>query len=231
MSSRRILSEPSDRTRSAVATVVIHLVIGATLLTGFNLHRERRAEENLKTFDVEPPLVAPPPSVEPAPGPQVREIPAPAGLRADATPIVAPPAKTPAVQPIAAAPVAGNGLSAMSGAASDGMGTGSGGTGARGGGGERSIGTEARLLSGNRGRVPRELLRAFVQDEGFAHLLLTIGESGSVTGCSAIQGTGSGAVDQALCQIMLRQSRWSPALDREGRPISVQLRYTSIWRK
>lgn len=230
MSSRRILSDPIDRARSAAATALIHLAIGAALLTGFNLHRDRRAEDSLKTFDVVPPNMPPPP-VEPPPGPQIRDALAPAGRQADASPIAAPPAKIPTVQPIAAAPVAGSGSSAKSGAASTGTGAGGGGTGTGGGGSERSIATEARLLSGNRGRVPRQLLSAFAQDDGFAHLLLTIGENGGVIGCSVIQGTGSGAVDQALCQIMLTQSRWSPALDREGRPISVQLRYTSVWRK
>lgn len=231
MRSKFTLSNPRDRARSVAATAGIHFALGVALLTGLAMKADRRADNGLKTFDVESPPTIPPPPVEPAPSHERRDEPAPLGRMAEPSPLVAPPAKLPTVQPIAAAPLAGRGFSATSGSAPSGAGTGSGGTGVGVGGGGRSIGTEARLLSGNRGRVPRELLRAFDQTEGLAHLLLTIGESGDVTGCSVIQGTGSGAVDQALCQIMLKQSRWSPALDREGRPISVQLRYTSIWRK
>lgn len=227
MPSRHLLSDPSDRARSAAATALIHLAIAAVLLGGLTLQRERRVEERLKTFDVPPP----PPPLEPAPSPGPQDAPAPAGRRADPSPIVAPPATLPVAQPVAAAPIAGSGSASSAGAASSGSGTGSGGSGTGGSGGGRAIGTEARLLSGNRGRVPRELLRGFARDDGFAHLLLTIDEGGRVAACSVIQGTGSGAVDQALCGIMEQQSRWSPARDTNGRPIRVQLRYTSVWRK
>lgn len=232
MPPRDLLSDPNDRARSAAATALIHLGIAAVLLGGLTFDRERRAEDSLKTFDVAPPPVSPPPA-NPAPSAEPRDAPAPTGRRADPSPIVAPPETLPVVQPIAAAPVAGSGSSSTAGAASSGSGTGSGGTGTGtgGGGGGRAIGTEARLLSGNRGRVPRELLRGFAARDGFAHLLLTIDEGGRVAACSVIQGTGSGAVDQAMCQLMERQSRWSPARDTDGRPIRVQLRYTSVWRR
>ena len=186
MPSRRILSDPKDRARSAAATVAIHLVIATALLTGFNLHRERQTADSLKTFDVAPPT--PPP--ESAAGPARQDAPSPAGRRATPSPVVAPVARIPTAQPVAAAPMAGNGSAASAGAAPSGTGSGSGGTGEGGGdgGGGRTIGTEARLLSGNRGRVPRELLRMFGQDEGFAHLLLTISETGRVSGCSVMQG-------------------------------------------
>ncbi len=222
------LSDRRDRARSAAATAAIHLALGIAFLTGLALQPERRAENSLKTFDVEPPH--PPPPIKVTPDKPPSEASAPAGKKADPSPIVAPPARLPSPQPIAAAPIAGSGTSFNAGAAASGSGTGASGNGApRGGGG--GIGTEARLLSGNRGRVPRQLLRPFAADQGFAHLLLTIGESGRVTGCSVIQGTGSDVVDQTMCQILIGQSRWSPALDTAGRPISVQLRYTSTWRK
>lgn len=222
------LSDPGDRARSVAATALIHLALATALLTGLKLHRERPPEDVMKAFDVMPPPVPPP--VDPAPSPGIQESPAPAGRKADPSPIVAPPARIPTVQPLVAATVAGDGSASRAGAAASGSGSGSGGMGIGGGGG-RAIGTKARLLSGNRGRVPRHMLKSFARDNGFAHLLLTIGETGSVTGCSVIQGTGNLTVDQALCQIMVSQSRWSPALDTTGRPISVQLRYTSVWRK
>jgi hypothetical protein len=30
---------------------------------------------------------------------------------------------------------------------------------------------------------------------------------------------------------MIRQSRWSPARDRQGRPITVKVRYVAVWSK
>lgn len=224
------MPDSRDRARSAAATLAIHVALGAAFLTGLALQPERRLDDSLKTFNVAPP--PPPPPIEPQSGSAPRDDAASAGRKADPSPIVAPPARLPTPQPVSAAPVAGSGASSSAGAAASGSGTGAGGTGSgRGGGGSGGIGTEARLLSGNRARLPRQLLRAFTADRGYAHLLLTIGETGRVTGCSVIHGTGNGAVDQALCQVMTGQSRWSPALDNAGRPISVQLRYTSTWSK
>lgn len=231
MTSSFSLSDPRDRARSVAATAAIHLALGAALLTGLALNVERKADDGLKMYDVAPPPPPPPATPEQlssAPSQQ----PAPAGKKAEPSRIVAPPARLPAPKSVPAAPLAGTGSSSSAGTAVSGSGTGAGGAGSgRGGGGGRAIGTEARLLSGNRARLPRQLLRAFAADRGYAHLLLTVGESGRVTGCSVIQGTGSGPVDDAMCQVMIGQSRWAPALDTAGRPISVQLRYTSTWSK
>ena len=90
---------------------------------------------------------------------------------------------------------------------------------------------QAQLLGGNSARLPRRLLRVFAAEQGYGHLWLTVSERGRVTNCSVMQTTGDAQVDQALCNIMIRQSRWAPARDRQGRPISVTLRYTATWRK
>lgn len=229
MHSNFTLSDSRDRARSVAATAAIHLALGAALLTGLALKVERHADDGLKTFDVVLPPPPPPPPVPEQPSEVPSEQPAPAGKKVDPSPIVAPPARLPTPQPVAAAPVVGTGSSSSAGAASSGIGTGAGGTGAGRSGGGGGIGTGARLLSGNKARLPRQLLRVFAADRGYAHLLLTISESGRVMGCTVFQGTGSGAVDEALCRVMIDQSRWSPALDTAGRPISVQLRYTSTW--
>lgn len=225
-------TDPRDRARSAAATALIHLALGAAFLTGIAFHPERISEDSLKTFDVEEPPPPPPPITE-VPSQPAKERPAPAGKKADPSPIVAPPAQLPTPQPVVAAPVAGTGSSSNAGAAASGAGTGGGGSGAGrgGGGGGTAIGWEARLLSGNRSRLPRHLLQAFIADHGFAHLLLTVADSGRVTRCGVMQGTGSAAVDDALCQVMIRQSRWTAARDTLGRPITVQVRYTATWRK
>lgn len=226
------LSDSRDRAKSAAATAAIHVALGAAFLTGLALQPELRSDDGLKIFDI----ARPPPPPPPAPITNARKQPAerqpaPAGKKADPSPIVAPPARLPTQQPIAAAPIAGSGSSSNAGSAADGTGTGTGGSGAGRGGDGTVLGTEARLLSGNRGRLPRELLRPFVADRGFAHLLLMVADSGRVTGCGVMQSTGNTAVDQALCQLMIRQSRWTAARDTLGRPITVQVRYTATWSK
>ncbi len=218
------LSDPRDRARSMAAAVAVHLAIGAALLTGLALKADRQPEEALKTFNVMPPLPPVPKPKDRAPVDQS----APAGTKANPTPIVAPPARIPEPQPIAAAPVAGTGAASTGGAAAAGSDSGAGGDGRGAGGG--GIGQDAQLLGGFRGRVPHQLLREFAADDGFAHLLLTIGEHGDVTACEIIQSSGSAAVDAAFCGIMGR-SRWLPARDMTGRPVSVQKRWTATWRK
>ena len=112
--------------------------------------------------------------------------------------------------------------------------TGAGGSGSgRGGGGSGAggIGAQARLLGGNSSRLPSRMLRAFAADRGYGDLLLTVSEAGRGSDCSVLRSTGSGEVDQALCSLMIRRSRWAPARDALGRPISVKLRYTATWSK
>jgi TonB family protein len=71
----------------------------------------------------------------------------------------------------------------------------------------------------------------FAADRGYGDLLLTVGESGRVTDCSVLQSTGDAEVDRALCSLMIRRSRWSPARDRQGNPVTVKVRYTATWSK
>ena len=222
------LPDPRDRARSVAATAAIHLALGVAFLTGLAVPLERRTDDSLKTFDVEQP--APPPRIT-EPSPIVTSTPAPAGPKADPSQIVALPARLPLPQSIAAAPVAGSGSSANAGAGAAGTGVGAGGSGIGTGGGGNGIGTEARLLSGRRARLPRALLRPFAASNGFADLFLTVSEHGNVSDCRVLQGTGSAAVDHALCNVMIGQSRWVAARDKAGRPIIVGVRYTATWSK
>lgn len=223
-----------EKAKAAAAAVAIHLVIGAAFLAGLATDVTQRKVDALQTFEVAPP---PPPIVdvqldESAPSGDPGE----AGAKAEATPIVAPEPEIalPAVSPVAAAPVAGQGAAPSAGAAAAGSGAGAGGSGqglGGGGSGGSGIGTEARLLSGNRSRISARMLRQFSVDRGYAHLLLTVAATGRVTECGVLQGSGNATVDQHLCGIMIRQSRWAPARDRQGNPISVQVRYTSTWNR
>jgi len=183
----------------------------------------------------ESPPPQPPPQVESG---KAKDEGGAAGKKAEPTPVVAP---KPVIEvsarlPVVAAPIAGTGSAATAGASTAGTGPGAGGSGAgRGGGGiggdGNGIGSFARLLGGNSAKLPARILRQFATDRGYGYLLLTISEAGRVADCSVLQTTGSGDVDLALCNLMLMRSRWEPARDRQGQPISVKVRYTATWSK
>jgi protein TonB len=229
-------SHPSrpDRAKAIAGVVAVYAVIvGAMLLV--------RTDTSPRTVESIPPVlieVTEPPIPPPQPEPgKAKEEEGAAGKKDEPTPIVAPQPKIiiPAKPPVAAAPIAGTGLSPNAGAATAGTGPGAGGSGTgRGGGGSGGgggIGSEARLLGGNSAKLPSRILRQFAADRGFGFLLLTISEAGRVSDCNVLQSAGSPEVDQALCNLMLRKSRWAPARDKQGNPISVKLRYTATWSK
>jgi protein TonB len=225
-----------DKAKAIVGVAIVYaMLVGAALLMPSDSPLGVRESDPTVLIDVkEIPQPQPPPPEEPGKA-KLEE--GAAGRKAEPTPIVAPePAiALPAKPPVVAAPVAGTGSAATAGAAETGTGPGAGGSGTgRGGGGSGGgggIGTEARLLGGNSAKMPSRLLRAFAADRGYGYLMLTVGETGRVTDCGVVQSTGNAEVDQALCNLMIRQSRWEPARDRQGNAISVKVRYTATWTK
>lgn len=218
-------SDPRDRARSAAATAAIHVALGVAFLTGVAIKPERRTDDSLKTFDVEQPS-PPPPMTEIRP--IVESAPAPAGPKADPSPIVAPPAWLPSPQSVAAAPAAGTGSSANAGGAATGTGTGAGGSGDGGNGAGR---TGARLVSGGLGRRDYRQIAAMGSTRGNAELLLLINPAGRVEQCRAMRSSGDTAVDNALCQTLLERARFAPAREADGSPLYQDVRYFPIWRR
>ncbi|HVF36906.1 MAG TPA: energy transducer TonB [Sphingomicrobium sp.] len=234
MPSYRAKPSRPEKAKAIVAVVAVHAAMGALLLIQPPAMQTAAESRPPVMIDIDQPPPPPPPEPEAGKAPEEEGA---AGKKDEPTPVVAPQPKIvlPAKPPIPAAPVAGTGSSPNAGTATAGTGTGAGGSGTgRGGGGAGGgggIGSEARLLGGHRSRLPSDLLRQFSVDRGFAHLWLTVADSGRVTDCSVFQGSGNAEVDQALCGLMVRQSRWSPARDLQGHPITVRVRYTATWRK
>jgi protein TonB len=225
----------SDRVKAIASIIAVYSAMIAAMML-IRTDSSTRTLESRPTvlIDIDEPPPPPPPQTDPG---KAKEEEGAAGKKDEPTPIVAPQPKivVPAKPPVAAAPIAGTGLSPNAGASTAGTGPGAGGSGSgRGGGGSGGgggIGSDARLLGGNSAKLPSRLLRIFSADRGYGYLQLTISEAGRVSDCSVLQSTGSADVDQALCSLMLRQSRWAPAHDRQGNPISVKLRYTATWSK
>lgn len=221
-----LIGPHSNQTRiaSALGVAAAHLLIAFALLTGFTLHIEGTAEERLRLFDVaEPPL---PPPVEPIAQPRSeapKEAPAPPNLKAEASPVVAPPSPLPSRSPIIAAPMPGTGSAASAGAADrPGPGAGAGGAGNGTGGGGAGSGapaTRARLL---RGRIrdsdyPRAALRAGI--EGMVTVRIAVAANGRVSGCTIARSSGSAELDAATCRLIRQRFRYRPAEDGQGRNV------------
>lgn len=216
--------------------VAVHVALGALLLARPGTLVRNATDDPTVLIDIAPEPPPPPPEADPG---KAREEEGEAGKKAEPTPIVRPQPriKIPAPTPVVAAPVPGTGASASAGASTAGSGPGAGGSGtgrgggATGGGGGGQLGSNARLLGGNRSYLPAHLLWQFPTDSGFADLGLTVTEFGRVRDCGVIISSGSPDVDHELCQVMIRQSRWAPARDTQGHPVTVKLRYTATWRK
>jgi periplasmic protein TonB len=239
MSNYRADPTRPDKAKAIAGVVAVYAVIASALLLLPGDLPLKLGEDDPTVLIEITELPEPQPPPEEKPGKAELEEGA-AGKKADPTPIVAPQPQIviPAEPPVAAAPIAGTGSATTAGAAetgtgpgAGGSGTGRGGGGSGGGGGGGGIGSEARLLGGNSARLPSSLLRGFAADNGLAHLWLTVADSGRVTHCSVLQSTGDVEVDQALCSLMIRRSRWAAARDRQGNAITVQVRYTATWRK
>ena len=234
MSSRHSFETRSDRARAAAAAIAVNLFLGVAFVTGLALRSEQRGDDTLETFDVIVPPPEPPVVERESASSSKSEAEGAVGKKAEPSPVVALPAPIPRPSPIIAAPAPGIGSAVSTGNADRGTGPGAGGSGSGSGGGgsgAAGIGSEAKLLGGNRSRLPSSLLRAVPQQGGYAHLLLTVGEAGRVTGCDVLTSSGFPAIDQALCGVMVRNSRWKPARDRAGQPIAVTVRYTATWSK
>jgi protein TonB len=228
-------TRPDKAKAIAGVALVYALIVSAALLMPSDSPSRIGEREPTVLIDVKDlPEPQPPPREDPGKA-ELDE--GAAGKKAEPTPIVAPkPAvELPATPPVATGPIAGTGSATTAGATDSGTGSGAGGSGTgRGGGGSGGgggIGTEARLLGGNSSKLPSRLLRVFTAERGYGFLWLTVAENGRVSECSVLQSTGDAQVDQALCGLMIRQSRWEPARDRQGNPITVKVRYTATWKK
>ncbi|MBA3526918.1 MAG: energy transducer TonB [Sphingomonas sp.] len=240
-------NQRQDRAKALAAVALVHAALGAIILTGLDVRIVEQTVERLQTFDITP-EAPPPPIPEPPPPPKLEESSAPedeaapANIKSRPTPVVAPkpPIPLPIPVPINTSNIRGpEGLDRTAGASNvpglatgaggRGSGFGGGGMGGSGAGSGSGIGREARLLGGNRARLSSSFLRSVGLRRGAVPLHLKIGARGHVTACRPLRSSGSSTLDAELCRIMTSHSRWSPAADRAGRPISIELTYTATF--
>lgn len=229
------------KTGAALIVLALHGLLGYALLTGFQHTALRVIEVRLKVFDLPepppPPLPKPRPAERPSPAPEAAA--SPADLKADPTPVVAPPAMIEVPSPIVAAPEPlpvpdGNEADAGSstregpgsGAGGEGAGRGSGGQGSGTGGGGA---TRAQRVSGSLldSDYPRQALRMGI--EGSVRVRFTVTEDGRVTRCTILETSGFALLDQTTCRLAERRFRYRPALDASGRPVPQDEVRTYDW--
>ena len=223
-----------DRAKALAGVLLVHIVLGAVILSGLNVRIVQHAVEQLKTFDIREP---PPPPPQPPPPQQrserARKEEGAAGKKAEPSPVVAPKPKIvlPAKPPVPAAPVAGTGSATRLGASTAGTGTGAGGSGSgRGGGGTGDFSgfTPARLVR-NLNRSDYRQLTGGRMPYGRAMVSLQLDARGVPVECRIARSSGDSSVDAGLCPLITRRLRFRPALDADGRPIPYRLQYVATW--
>ena len=235
-----------NRKRAVGLTAAIHIVLGAVLILGLGARGAREAKESLAVFDVAPPPMPLSEPEPPAPAEQAaKEEAGAADLRARPAPTLAPrpavrlPVKAPLARASETAPIpgrdanAGAGLVAGEGRGAGGSGDGTGGGGqggSGGGGGGGGPAEEARLLSGNLTRSDYRRIRMLGSTRGEATLAIEVSAEGRLTRCLALRGSGNPALDAELCALLTR-TRWSPARNSAGAPVTVALRYVATWQR
>ena len=243
---RRSISTQSERLRSALLVVLIHVALGYALVTSLGYRVIPRPADALKLFNLtdQPP---PPPPVVPKPRPasakprNAEGAAAPPALRNTPTEVVAPKPNIllPPPPPLPAAPIAGRGSAAAAGAAptpgpgtgsggvGDGLGSGQSGDGTGGGGGGE--GGPARQIAGSISNedYPRAAFNA--DQQGLTSFRFTVGVTGRLTDCAITRSSGHRALDEATCRLALERFRFRPATDRRGRPVPVTLEGDQSW--
>ena len=219
----------SDQWKAAVAVVLVHVALGAVIITGLNVEIISRAVERLETFDIAPPEEPPPPPPPPPPRQAREDEGAPAAPKA--SPVVAPKpeVRLPVQNPIAAAPEAGTGASSSTGQGGVGSGTGAGGTGTGAGRGSGAGFTPAQRIR----KIPDSEYRRFVRTSGLRRgsvgLTVKVNTDGTPSNCRIVRSSGNSAADSLMCQLTLRYVRFRPARDPQGRPVAQDVTWVPDW--
>jgi TonB family protein len=93
-----------------------------------------------------------------------------------------------------------------------------------------------RAVQPPRGRLPVQ--RLFSPDDypagaagrwGTVSLKLIIAPQGSIIGCSITRSSGSALLDTTTCNTIRRRERYTPALDKDGKPVLGMVNETVDW--
>ena len=221
-------TERNERAKALAGVLLVHVVLGAVILTGLNVHNVRRVVESLKTFDIDEP---PPPREQ---AQRAKEEEGAAGKKAEPSPVVVPKPKIelPAKPPVTAAPVAGTGSATTSGAANYGTGPGAGGSGTgRGGGGTGDFSgyTPAQRISKIPDSQYRRIRAASGMSSGRIGITLKVNTDGRPSNCRIVRTSGNPNVDALFCELAVDYVRFRPARDAQGTPVAQDITWYPDW--
>ena len=225
-----------DKSGAIAGVIAVHAVLLFALLNLSGTVDLADPQSALKIINLANPPPPPPlvPLQQPRPKPKQKEgASAPANVRSQATPVVAPKPRivTPPVQKIPASETPRQGTQPTQGASpTPGPGTGAGGTGngtgsggsgnGSGSGGDNGVAEPPHLatpvLSGR--DIPRDILDRWPR-RSTVFMRLRVDARGFVAECSVDRGTGVPSIDSSLCNIAHDRLRFRPALNRSGQPV------------
>jgi protein TonB len=235
------LSHRGFRPGVALIVALLHLALVLALIRAFTPDLgARMAGQALDaiTVTLAAPEPRPPPPTTAASVPQAARAAgaaAPAGPRAEATPVTAPSPRIVLATPIAA-PVAGQGSAAVAGSSDTGVGIGAGGRGAgagsgaagdgRGGGGAGKAVKIAGDINSARDYPPATREQRLGD---YVIVALTVGTDGRVSNCRIHRPSKDPQSDQITCRLATERFRFRPATDAAGNPVESVYGWRQRW--
>ena len=225
-----------DRVATIAFVVVVHAGLAIAFISLSPPIRESLPQEVVEIFDVtEPP---PPPVVEEIPQPEEAQPEREEGaasaknIESQATPVVAPkpPIQLPIPQPMPVTQTPGQGsdrtqgasdvVGPGTGAGGQGTGTGSGGSGSgTGGGGTGGVAIRPQLVRDVKGSdYPDAVWRRWRPGQQVL-IAVRVQLDGTATDCKINRSSGDPVIDQWTCSLVMRNARFQPARDANGRPV------------
>ena len=227
-------ADRNERWKAIAAVAVVHVALGAVILSGLNVTIVHRAVERMQMFDIALPKPPPPPP-PPPPEQRPKEREAAEGApekKPSPAPVVAPKpvVKLPVQSPVRTADVAGTGSASTAGAGGRGTGTGLGGTGSGTGSGAgtgRFI--PAQKVTSVPDREYRGLARVSGMRSGRVGVIVKVNTDGRPSHCRIVRSSGSPAADSMMCELTLNYVRFRPARDPQGRPVAQDISWFPNW--
>jgi protein TonB len=226
-------ADRQDRWKAVTAVALVHVALGAVILSGLDVKIVRQAVERMQTFDIaipEPPPPPPPPPPEQRPQQQRPDEGAPE-TKPSPSPVVAPRPviELPVRSPVPASDVAGTGSATSAGAGGRGTGTSAGGSGSGTGSGDGRGFTPAQRVS----RIPNSEYRRFVAVSGVSRgrvgVTVKVNTDGRPSNCRIVRSSGNSAADSLMCELTVRHVRFRPALDPQGQPVAQDISWFPDW--
>ena len=231
----------SDRLKSGLAVLLIHLTAGYVLLNAFDIRVGEALRSTVGNLNVIA-IALPPEVVDDRPrkaSPNQEGAASPANIHKASVPREAPEpiVEIPLPEPVLVSPKAGEGNQNDAGAANvSGPGSGAGGVGVGFGSGRGGDGTggggvalRAKLVSGRITNADYPKTAATARQGGTVTAHFTIDTNGRANRCRIVKSSGNADIDATTCRLIEQRFRYEPARNKAGQPISDVTGWQQTW--